>query len=227
MTPEQRALAPRAPRDRLLSFGPAELTTRELLTIVLGTGTGSEQAQALAERLLAEPENLVSLARLSLVELMEQKGVGPAKAAQVQAVLELGRRLTLEAIDQRRQIRGPADAANILMPSMMLLEQESLQVMMLNTRNYVLGIHEVYKGSLNAAMVRVAEVFREAIRRNSAALIVAHNHPSGDPSPSPEDVTLTREVIDAGKLLDIEVIDHLIIGHGRFVSLKERGLAFG
>ena len=157
---------------------------------------------------------------------MEQKGVGVAKAAQIQAVLELGRRLTLEVAGERLQIRAPADAAKLLIPDMLHLEQESLRVMLLNTRNCVLGIHEVYKGSLNTALVRSADVFREAIRRNSAALIVAHNHPSGDPSPSPEDVAVTRELIKVGQLLDIEVLDHLIIGEGRFVSLKERGLGF-
>jgi DNA repair protein RadC len=145
---------------------------------------------------------------------------------QIKAAFELGRRLLLSAPDERPQIRAPADAANILMSDMSLLEQEQLRVMLLDTRNRVLATPVVYVGSLNMTMIRVSEVFREAIRQNSAAIIVAHNHPSGDPSPSPEDVAVTREIITAGRLLDIEVLDHLVIGQQRFVSLKERGLAF-
>lgn len=160
------------------------------------------------------------------MELSQEKGLGAAKCAQIKAAFELGRRLQLAAPDERPQIRTPSDAANILMSEMGLLEQEQLRVMLLDTRNRVLATPTIYVGSLNTTMVRIAEVFRAAIRENSAALIVAHNHPSGDPSPSPEDVAITREMISAGKLLDIEVLDHLVIGHQRYVSLKERGLAF-
>ena len=226
MSVENGEISPRTPRDRLLYFGPTALTTVELLELVLGTGAANENAHALSERLLAEPGSLVGLARQSLIELMEQKGIGAAKAMQVQAVFELGRRLTLGVVGERLQIRTPVEAAQLLMPDMMHLEQESLRVVLLNTRNHVLGVHEVYKGSLNTVMLRSADVFREAIRRNSAGMIVAHNHPSGDPEPSPEDVSVTQELIEVGKLLDIEVLDHLIIGDGRFVSLKERGLGF-
>ncbi len=226
MFPEQHALTPQTPRDRLLNFGPTALTTGELLAVVLGTGTTGEPAQVLADRLLAEHGNLIGLARLNLTELMELPGVGAAKAAQLQAVLDLGRRLTLEVAGERLLIRSPAEAAQHLMPDMMHLEQESLRVMLLNTRDCLIGIHEVYKGSLNSIVVRAADVFREAVRRNSAALILAHNHPSGDPSPSPEDVSFTRQMIMAGHLLSVDVLDHLIIGQGQFVSLKERGLGF-
>jgi len=225
MTPE-RSLAPQTPRDRLLYFGPAALTTNELLAVALGTGTTGEPAQALADRLLADHGNLIGLARLSLIELLDTPGVGTAKAAQIEALLELGRRLTLEVAGERVQIRTPSEAAQHFMADMLHLEQESLRVMLLNTRNYVLGVHEVYKGNLNGLAVRPADVFREAIRRNSAGLILAHNHPSGDVSPSAEDVAMTHILVEAGEMLGIEVLDHLIIGQGNFVSLREQGLGF-
>jgi DNA repair protein RadC len=117
--------------------------------------------------------------------------------------------------------------ANLLSAEMGLLEQEHLRVVLLNTRNEVLGIPEVYKGSVNTSLVRVGEVFREAVRRNCPAVVVVHNHPSGDPTPSADDLSMTRQMVEAGRLLDIEVLDHLIIGHGRYVSLKEQGLGFG
>ncbi|MFN2224744.1 MAG: RadC family protein, partial [Anaerolineae bacterium] len=156
-----------------------------------------------------------------------ERGLGPAKVAQIKAALELGRRLLAQSPEERPQIRSPADAANMVMSEMSWLEQEHLKVMLLDTKNRVLGTPTVYIGSLNTSMVRVGELFREAIRANCASLIVVHNHPSGDPTPSPEDVAVTRQIAEAGKLLDIELLDHLIIGQQRFVSLKERGLGFG
>ena len=154
------------------------------------------------------------------------KGIGEAKAAQIKAALELGRRLQLAAPNERPQIRGPEDVANLLMLDMGLLEQEHLRTVLLDTKNNVLRVVNVYTGSLNTAVVRVGEVFREAIRANCAAIIVVHNHPSGDPTPSPEDVQVTETLVAAGKLLDIEVLDHVVIGRNRYVSLKERGLGF-
>jgi DNA repair protein RadC len=213
------------PRERLAQAGAGALSNAELLAIILRTGTGGENVLNLSQRLL-NTHGLVGLARKSITELSAEKGLGDAKIVQIKAAFELGRRLLLSAPDERPQIRAPADAANILMSDMSLLEQEQLRVMLLDTRNRVLATPVVYVGSLNTTMIRVSEVFREAIRQNSAAIIVAHNHPSGDPSPSPEDVAVTREIITAGRLLDIEVLDHLIIGQQRFVSLKERGLAF-
>jgi len=146
--------------------------------------------------------------------------------AQIKAALELGRRLLVSSPDDRPQVLSPGDAANLLMLEMGLLEQEHLRIVLLDTRNRVLSISTVYIGSLNTSMVRVGELFREAIRHNAAAVIVAHNHPSGDPTPSPEDVAVTKQIVQAGKLLDISVLDHIVVGRGRFVSLKERGLGF-
>jgi DNA repair protein RadC len=153
--------------------------------------------------------------------------MGLAKAVQLKAALELGRRLLLTSPNDRPTVRSPGDAAALIMLDMAALEQEHMRVLLLDTRNRVIAITEVYKGSLNTSMIRVAELFRDAIRQNCAAVILAHNHPSGDPTPSPEDIAVTKQVVEAGKLLDIEVLDHLVIGQQRYVSLKERGLGFG
>jgi DNA repair protein RadC len=214
------------PRERLLRYGAGALSNAELLAIILRVGGAGQNAIRLSEALLARFEGLSGLARAGLGELTQVRGVGEAKVAQIKAALELGRRLLATAPEERAQIRSPADAANLLMLEMGLLEQEHLRVVLLDTRNRVLTVTTVYKGSLNASMIRVGELFRDAIRRNSAAIIIAHNHPSGDPTPSPEDVAVTKQVVQAGRLLDIDVLDHIVIGRGRFVSLKERGLGF-
>lgn len=214
------------PRERLTRLGARAVSNQELLAITLRTGVGGENVLRLAERLLAHFNGLPGLARASLAELCHVKGIGPAKAAEVKAALELGRRLLVAAPEERPRVTSPADAANLLMSEMMLLEQEHLRLILLDTRNHVLRTPTIYVGSLNTSVVRVGELFRAAIKENAAALIVAHNHPSGDPSPSPEDVHVTRQIREAGKLLDIELLDHVIIGRQRYVSLKERGLGF-
>lgn len=214
------------PRERLQSYGAKALSNAELLAIILRMGSQGLSAVALGQKLLADFAGLRGLARAGIGDICEQRGIGPAKAVQIKAALELGRRLVIEAPEERPQITSPADAANLIMLDMSLLEQEHLWVMLLDTKNHVLDVVKVYQGSVNASLIRVAELFREAIKRNCAAIIVAHNHPSGDPTPSPEDVRVTHQMVDAGKLLDVEVLDHLVIGHQRFVSLKERGLGF-
>jgi DNA repair protein RadC len=214
------------PRERLQQVGPGAVSTAELLAIVLRTGSGGENVLRLAERLLAQFGSLPGLSRASMTELMAVKGVGAAKAAEVKASLELGRRLMASAPEERPVVSSPADAANLLMSEMMFLEQEHLRLILLDTRNRVLQTPTIYVGSLNASVVRVGELFRAALKANAAAMIVAHNHPSGDPSPSPEDIRVTRQLVEAGKLMDIEVLDHVVIGHQRYVSLKERGLGF-
>jgi DNA repair protein RadC len=154
--------------------------------------------------------------------------VGEAKASQIKAAIELGRRLAADSPEDRVSVHSPQDAADLIRYEMSALEQEELRVILLDNRNRLLGQPEtVYRGSINSSQVRVGELFKTAIRRNAAALIVAHNHPSGDPTPSPDDVAVTRAIVQAGKLLDIDVLDHLVIGAGKFVSLKERGLGFG
>ncbi len=214
------------PRERLARVGPQALSSAELLAIILRTGVKGENVVTMASRLLAQYGGLAGLSRADLAQLGQEHGLGPAKASQLLAALELGRRLMAESPEERFQIRAPQDAANLLIPLIGHQEQEHFVVLYLDTRNRVMDREVLYKGSLNTSLVRIAEVFRGAIRRNCAAIIVAHNHPSGDPSPSPEDVALTRRLVEAGKLVEVEMLDHVVIGQGRFVSLRERGLGF-
>ncbi len=214
------------PRERLRDYGPGALSNAELLAIILRVGTATENAVRLAERLLAHFGGLPGLYRASFNELRNQHGLGEAKAAQLQAALELGKRLLSMSPEDRASVRSPQDVANLVQGEMALLEQEHLRVVLLNTRNQVLGVPELYRGSVNSAQVRVAEVLRPAVRENCPALVVVHNHPSGDPTPSGQDIALTKELVAAGKLLDIEVLDHIVIGRGRFVSLKETNQGF-
>jgi len=213
------------PRERLQAYGASVLSTSELIAILLRTGIEGQSAINVASRLLKD-FGLAGLARSSFDDLARVKGLGPAKVAQLKAAFELGRRLSATVPDELPQIRCPADAANLLLSEMGVLEQEHLRTLLLDTKNRVLATREIYVGSLNTSLIRVGELFRPAIHANCAAIIVVHNHPSGDPTPSPEDVAVTRQIVDAGKLLDIEVLDHVIIGWQRWISLKERGLGF-
>ena len=215
------------PRERLARLGPQSLTNAELLAILLRVGVPGENAVQVGQRLLLHFGGITGLHRASIEEVCAQHGIGPAKAAQIKAAIELGRRLTLESPDDRPTVHSPADAAALVQYEMSALEQEELRVMLLDTRNRVQDVITIYRGSVNSSQVRIGEVFKSAIRRNAVNLIVVHNHPSGDPTPSPDDVALTRAIVQAGKLLDVDVLDHLVIGRGRFVSLNERGLGFG
>jgi len=214
------------PRERLHHYGAGSLSVAELLAIVLRTGVASESVLNLATRLLARFGGLVGLVRASYAELCAEHGMGPAKAAQLQAALELGRRLMATQPEERPTIRSPEDVANLLLGEMSFLEQEELRVVLLNTKNQVMAIPRVYKGSVNTSLIRIGELFREAVRQNCPALVVVHNHPSGDPTPSADDVRVTEQMVEAGKILEIEVLDHLVLGHQKYVSLKEKGLGF-
>ena len=214
------------PRERLAHLGPQALATSELLAILLRVGVTGENAVQVGQRLIKDFGGISGLHRAKFDELCKQRGIGNAKAAQIKAALELGYRLSLEKPEERPAVNSPADAAALVEYEMSALEQEHLRVILLDTRNRVLEIVEVYKGSVNSSQVQVGEIFKAAIRRNAPALIVVHNHPSGDPTPSPDDVVVTRAIVQAGKLLDVDVLDHMIIGQGRWVSLKERGLGF-
>ncbi len=214
------------PRERLAELGAQALSNAELLAILLRVGVQGENAVQVGQRLLQDLGGLHGLHRASFSQVCSQHGLGAAKAAQIKAAIELGRRLAMQEPEERPAIHSPGDAAELVRYEMGALEQEHLRVILLDTRNRVITVERVYIGSLNASSVRVGELFRAAIQRSAASIIVIHNHPSGDPTPSPEDVALTRSVVQAGKLLDIDVLDHLVIGLNRWVSLKERGLGF-
>lgn len=214
------------PRERLRDRGATVLSNSELLAIILRTGTPSENALALATAALARFGGLPGLVRASFGELCAQHGMGEAKAAQVKAALELGLRLVSAQPEERATVRSPQDVSNLLLAEMGLLEQEHMRVLLLNTKNQVLAMPEVYKGSVNTTQVRLSELFREAIRAGCPAIIVVHNHPSGDPTPSRDDIDMTRELIEAGKLLDIDVLDHIVIASQGVVSLRDKGLGF-
>ena len=214
------------PRERLKHYGATALSNAELLAILLRVGSPGENVVTLATRLLRDFGGLPGLSKAGFSELTGVKGISTAKAAQLQAALELGRRLLISSPDARPQITSPTDAANLLMLEMGSLSQEHLRTILLDTKNRVLSSPTVYIGNVNTSIIRVGEVFRDAVRENATAIIVAHNHPSGDPTPSPEDVYVTHSIVDGGRLLGIEVLDHLVIGHQCFVSLKERGLGF-
>jgi DNA repair protein RadC len=214
------------PRERLAHVGPGSLSNAELIGILLGSGMPGVNAVQVGQRLLTSTAGLEELHRCSIQELQKVKGIGKAKAIQIKAAIELGRRLASRMPVDKPQIQSPEDAAEFLLFDMGMLDQEHLRTLLLDTRNRLLKISEVYRGTLNSSHIRVGEVFREAVRIGAASMIVAHNHPSGDPTPSPEDIAVTKVLVEAGRLLDIEVLDHLVIGRNCFLSLKARGLGF-
>ena len=210
------------PRYRLAHQGASALSDAELLAII----TGVPHLET-AQQLLIACGGLRGLLTRSADEIQQLVGgISVGRAAQIKAAIELGTRVVRGELLARRQVKSPTDIADLLLLEMSHLDQEHLRTVLLDTKSRVQAISTVYIGSLNASMVRVGEVFKEALRRNSAAIIVSHNHPSGDPSPSPEDVLVTREIVAAGKLLDVDVLDHIVVGHGVWCSLRERGLGF-
>ena len=220
MSPDER------PRERLMSRGPSSLSNGDLLAILLNTGLPGEPVTAVAQRLLVEHGGLLGLIRLDVQELAAIRGVGPAKAAKLKAALEIATRVQALGTDARPLISSPDDVINLIGVEMGLLDHEQLRIVVLDTKHRVQTIKTLYQGSVNQAQVRVAEVFREPIRINAVAIIIVHNHPSGDPTPSAADVALTADLAKAGEMLDIDLLDHLIVGQGRHVSLRRLGLGF-
>jgi DNA repair protein RadC len=180
----------------------------------------------LASSLLARHGGLGGLGRLSFSDLVNEDGIGEAKAAELQAAFQLALRLNALQPEERPYVRSPADVNNLLGAEMALLDQEHLRVLLVNTRNQIMAVNEVYKGNVSSSLVRTSEVFREAVRQNAPSIIVVHNHPSGDPAPSPDDVALTKTLRQAGDIMQIELLDHIVIGDRRFASLKQLGLGF-
>ena len=219
--PKLKLLALReTPAQRSLTDSTA-CTNLELLSAVIGGPKQIEIAEAIVAHFKGD---LHLLFQASVVELVSISGVGEATAARIKSALALSRRLSMTSMD-RASINSPGDAA-ALCSDMSTFDVEHLRVIMLNTKSMVLGIADVYKGSVNSSQIRVGEVFRPALQRNAPSIVIVHNHPSGDATPSPDDVAVTRALIQAGKLLDIQVLDHIVVGHGQWSSLKEKGLGF-
>lgn len=214
------------PRERLQNLGPASLSTSELLAIILNTGIKGESVTSIAQRMLSAHGGLPGLLRMDFVEMAGIRGVGQAKAAKVKAALEIGRRVSMLSDEDRPRVGTPEDIVLLLGVEMMALEQEELRVVLLDTKHHIIGTSNVYRGTVNAVTVRMADLFKPAVRHGATAIALVHNHPSGDPSPSAADVQMTREAVTAGKMLDTPVIDHVIIGRGKHVSLKRLGLGF-
>ncbi len=213
------------PRERLAEHSPEYLTNPEILAIILRTGTREANALDLARSLLSRFGGFAGLAEADVTALTEVPGIDPAKATEVKSALEIGQRLLLEQVGEKPRISGATDAAAMLGPLLRNQEQESLRVMLLDSRHQVIEIAIAAVGSLNVVSARMRDLFRSAVRRNCAAVILAHNHPSGDPTPSPDDLRLTETAIEAGGLLGIKVLDHVVIGKtgDGFVSIREGG----
>ncbi len=211
------------PRERLIQNGPASLSNHELIALLLRTGTKNESVLQLSNRLLNKFDGLRLLKDASLTEITEVNGIGAAKAVQVLAAVEIGRRISNLVFEERYAIRSPEDAANYVMNDMRFLSQEHFVCLYLNTKNQILSKQTIFIGSLNASIVHPREVYKEAFRQSAASIICLHNHPSGDPAPSREDIDVTKRLAECGKIIGIEILDHIIIGEKKFVSLKEKG----
>ena len=211
------------PRERLIRQGARSLSNQELIAILLGTGTKRESVLTVANRVLINFEKLHNLKHATLEEMTEIKGIGEAKAVLLLAAIELGRRLASKDLEERFTIRSPEDAATFLMQDMTSLQLEHFVCLFLNVKNQVLHKQTIFVGSLNASIVHPREIFREAVKRSAASIICSHNHPSGIPTPSPEDIDVTTRLYEAGKIVGVDLLDHVIIGDHQFISMKEKG----
>jgi DNA repair protein RadC len=211
------------PREKLLAQGETTLNNHELLAIILGNGTKDISALELANRLLNTYKGLRRLQEASLEELIQEKGIGPAKAASIKAALEMGRRISLD-VEIRDLIKSPKDVEQMLVQEMRAYDREHFIVLYLDRKGGLIVKEHVSVGGLHSSIVHPREVFKTAVKRSAASIILAHNHPSGDPAPSQEDINITRRLVEAGGIMGIEVIDHVVIGENTYCSLKEKGL---
>jgi DNA repair protein RadC len=213
------------PRERLAKLGAETLSMQELLAIIIGTGNSKKNVVQVASQLLQHFEgNLENLFSATIAELTEVRGVGFAKACQIKAVFEIVKRVSAFCEQEPPVIHSTEDIATMLMPHLMYLKQEEFHVVLLDSKHKVIKVEKVSMGSLDIAFVHPRDVFRPAVKHSAASIILVHNHPSGDPQPSEQDIVLTRELRMCGNIMDIEVIDHVIIGHADYVSLKHRDL---
>jgi DNA repair protein RadC len=211
------------PRERMIDLGASHLSNQELLAILLGSGTKKESVMELSNRLLVHFEGIMLLKDATIEELTAIRGIGVAKAVLLLSAIEMGKRMQKMKPVERYMIRSPEDGADFVMEEMRDLKQEHFICLFLNTKNQVLHRQTIFIGSLNASIVHPREVFKEAVKRSAASIICAHNHPSGDPTPSQEDIQVTRRLKECGKMIGIELLDHLVIGDRKFISLKEKG----
>ncbi|MEG0371264.1 MAG: DNA repair protein RadC [Clostridium sp.] len=212
------------PRERLLKYGAEVLSNSELLAVIIGKGTRNQNAITLAQNILGSNEGLKFLCTSSVQELLNINGIGNAKVAIIKASIELGRRMRSFRTDEKIVITSPKNAADLLIEDMRYLKKEHFRVMFLNTKNQVIDVSDLSIGTLNSSIVHPREVFYDAIKKVANSIVICHNHPSGDPTPSKEDINVTSRLREVGKLIGIELLDHIIIGDGVYVSLKEKGL---
>ncbi len=215
------------PRERLLRWGPEALSTVELIAILLGSGTQSKPVLQLAQEILSHFGSLIALADATVEELCQIQGIGPAKALQLKACLSLAARLARTESPQPYRIETPLHAYHLVKEELEKLKQETLIVILLDSKGGLIATQQVALGTLSQTLIHPREVFYPAIRHKAAALVLAHNHPSGDPTPSMQDFKTTEQLVEAGRLIGIPVQDHLVIGKGCYVSLKERGASMG
>ena len=211
------------PVEKLLSYGSGSLSNSELIAVLLGSGVGGMSAIGLAERVLGSAGGLAGLCEISAEDLIDLPGIGPKKAATIICALELGRRASSPGGKKRRKISTPRELADFFMEDMRHLKKEHFKVLLLNVRLEVMGLETVSIGDLAGAPVHPRETFEPAIRRGAACVCFAHNHPSGDPEPSDDDIKVTKRLMECGDILGIRVLDHIIIGDGSFRSMKEQG----
>lgn len=214
------------PRERLLALGPGFLSNAELLAIVLRNGSRDKSALQLAQEILSlyKDDGVSALGRMTAGELMGLQGIGSAKAAEVIAAVELGKRLNTHISRQRAVVTCPEDAADYAMPRFRYEDREHFAVILLNVKNHILSMPVISVGSLTASVVHPREVFKAAIQQTAASMILVHNHPSGDPTPSREDIEVTARMVQVGRVMDIPVLDHIILGNDNYISLKEKGV---
>ena len=215
---------PERPRERLKQFGPEALSAQELLALIIGRGVSKKSVMTIAQELVIKFGNIKTISEATIEELSQIKGIGFAKAAQIKACFELGKRMDLEPELKDFDIKDPQSVVKAISASIKDKAKEHFKLILLNARNKILGISTISIGSLNASIVHPREVFKDAIMHNAYSVVLAHNHPSGDPEPSEDDLKMTRKLIESGKILGIEVLDHLIIGKNAFYSFKEKGL---
>ncbi|WP_347450637.1 RadC family protein [Acetoanaerobium noterae] len=211
------------PRETLLKKGETYLSDSELLAILINNGTKDKSAITLAREIIETSDGIRNLSNITVEELSKIKGIGLAKACRIISALELGRRVSVASEMQKFKISSPQDIGNVYMEELRYKKKEIFRVVLLNTKNVIIGSKDISEGSLNASIVHPREVFLEAIKKSANKMILMHNHPSGDPTPSSEDINITKRLISAGQIVGIEILDHVIIGDGSFYSFKENG----